>query len=74
MANSKFLLKCLPVGNLPYEDVSLAIKMMLKLYESLPYLAYLPKISNTDNVIDVTLTNLSGVVSKEKRYYLTNNI
>lgn len=74
MANSKFLLKCLPVGNLPYEDVSLTIKMMLKLYESLPYLAFLPKISNTDNVIDVTLTNLSGVVSKEKRYYLTNNI
>ncbi len=74
MANPKFLLKCLPTGSLPYEDNSLAIKMMLKLFEHSPYLPLLPNLSAQDNIVDVTLGHMPGVGLKEKRYFLTSNI
>ena len=68
MANPEFLLKCLPTGSLPYEDNTLAIKMMLKLFEHSPYLAMLPNVSAQDNIVDVTLGHMPGVGLKEKRY------
>lgn len=74
MTNSKILLKCLPVGSLPYDDKALTTKMMLKLFEQSPYLALLPNYSNDDNINYITLTNMPGVLLKDKRYYLTNNI
>lgn len=74
MANPKFLLKCLPTGSLPYEDDSLATKMMLKLFEHSPYLAFLPNTSPEDNVTNTTLINLPGIGFKDRKYHLTNNI
>ena len=74
MANSKFLLKCLPTGSLPYEDSSLATKMILKLFEHSPYLAMLPNVSAQDNIVNATLSHMPCVGLKEKKYFLTSNI
>lgn len=57
---SKILLKCLPVGNLPYEDEMSAVKMMLKLFGNSPYVAALPKISENDNLKFRTLSDIPG--------------
>ena len=74
MANPKFLLKCLPTGSLTYEDNTLVIKMMLKLFENSHYITLLQNLSAQDNIVDVTLGHMPGVGLKEKRYFLTSNI
>lgn len=64
---SKISFKCLPVGDLPYEDNSITTKMMVKLFESSPFLAMLPKASEKENLISRTLENLPGISIKDKK-------
>lgn len=63
----KINFKCLPVGDLPYEDNAMATKMMVKLFENVPYLAMLPKAAPTENIIHRTLENIPGVILKNKK-------
>lgn len=72
MAN--ILMKTLPVGNLPYEDDKAATRMMVKLFELTPYLAMLPVANINENIKYRTLSNLDGVLSKDKRYYLCSDM
>ena len=62
-------MKTLPVGNLPYEDDKAATRMMVKLFELTPYLAVLPAANINENIKYRTLSNLKGVLYKDKRYY-----
>ena len=63
----KINFKCLPVGDLPSEDNAMATKMMVKLFENVPFLAMLPKASPTENLIHRTLENIPGVILKTKK-------
>lgn len=64
---SKILLKCLPVGNLPYEDEMSAVKMMLKLFENSPYVAALPKCFENDSLKYRTLSGIPGVIFRDRK-------
>ena len=72
MANIQ--LKTLPVGSLPYEDDKTATRMMVKLFETTPYLAMLPVANTNENIKYRTLSNLNGVLAKDKKYYLCSNM
>ncbi len=65
--------KCLPYGDLPYTDCSLTTKMMLKLFENVPYLAMLPQASAQDNLFYRTLENIPGVIIKDKKVSFKSN-
>ena len=69
---SKISFKCLPVGDLPYEDDKLTTKMMVKLFEKSPFLAMLPKASESENLITRTLENLPGIKIKKQQIVLDN--
>lgn len=69
---SKISFKCLPVGNLPYEDEKLTTKMMVKLFEKSPFLAMLPKASASENLITRTLEGLPGIKLKGRQIILDN--
>ena len=64
---AKISFKCLPYGDLPYTDNSLTTKMMVKLFDNVPYLAMLPNASPKENLYDRTLENIPGVSIKNKR-------
>ncbi len=66
--------KCLPYGNLPYDSNEAATKMMVKLFESVPFLAMIPLQSSKDNLIFRTLENIPGVRFKDKRVYLKEKL
>ena len=72
MANIQ--LKTLPIGSLPYEDDKAATRMMVKLFETTPYLAMLPVANTNENIKYRTLSNLNGVLTKDKKYYLCSNM
>ena len=65
--------KCLPYGDLPYTDNSLTTKMMLKLFENVPYLAMLPLASEKENLYYRTLENIPGVTIKDRRVFFKND-
>lgn len=65
-------LKCLPYGNLPYEDVQYVAKMMAKLYEHSPYLSLLPKI-NDEDIVTRTINNIPGIKSKDNKLFFKDN-
>ena len=52
--------RCVPVGSLPYESVEAATRMLVKFYEKLPFLAFLPKVSEEDNIEHRTLDGIPG--------------
>lgn len=53
--------RCLPVGSLPYPTDKAATKMMVKLFENVPFLASLPEASADENLLRRTLMNTPGV-------------
>lgn len=59
--------KCLPYGDLPYTDDKLTTKMMVKLFENVPYLAMLPHADEHENLCYRTLENIPGVIVKGKK-------
>lgn len=71
---AKIQLKTLPVGNLPYEDEMSATKMMVKLFETSPYLAMLPNASENENIKYRTFSNMPGVLVKNKKFYLSSDM
>ena len=60
-------IKSLPLGALPYTDESIATRMMLKLFEGVPYLPAFPLIDKNDNVIRRTLEKLPGIIIRENK-------
>ena len=57
----KLLFKCLPTGDLPYESNELATKLIVKLFENIPFLANLPNMSMSENLVYRTLENIPGI-------------
>ncbi len=70
---AKIFFKCLPNGELPYTDVSLTTKMMVKLFENVPYLAMLPNASEKETLAYRTLENIPGVEFIDKKVYFKND-
>ena len=65
------LLKNLPCGNLPYENLDGAVTMMLKMYEQSPYLPFLTKIEK-ENIYSRTLLNIPCIKFKDGKYFFGN--
>lgn len=65
--------RCLPTGDLPYTTDKAATKMMVKLFEDIPYLANLPEASPDETLIKRTLINTPGVHIKEKKIIFKND-
>ena len=59
--------RCLPAGDLPYTTDKAATKMMVKLFENIPYLANLPEASPDETLIKRTLMNTPGVYIKDRK-------
>ena len=57
----KLASRCIPLGSLPYDNIDLATKFEAKLYQKLPFLPLLPKISEEDTIIQRTLENIPGI-------------
>ncbi len=70
----KLNLKNLPCGSLPYHNTKLCKQMMLRLYENVPFLPYLPKINSEDNIIKRTTDNLPCLYINDKGITLENDI
>ena len=69
----KLSFRNLPIGDLPYETNEAATKMMVKLFENIPYLAMLPRVSEKENLYHHTLGNVSGVNVKDKKCILVDD-
>ena len=63
----KKILRCLPIGDLPYETDKAATKMMVKLFEDVPYLPNFPNISPNETLIQRTLFNIPGIYLKDSK-------
>ena len=57
----KLTTRCLPNGKLPYDTIDTATKMMVKLFEKMPFLAELPKLEIEDSIELRTLGDFPGV-------------
>lgn len=62
--------KCLPTGNLPYENITLATHMIAKLFYDFPYIAFLPNISQNETTEIRTLESMPGVAYKDNKLIL----
>lgn len=69
----KLSFKCLPNGALPYETNEAATKMMVKLFENIPYLALLPMVSADENLLNRTLGDIKGISVKDGRAFFEMN-
>ncbi len=57
----KLATRCIPLGALPYSNIDLVTKFEAKLYQELPFLPLLPKISEEDTLMQRTLENIPGI-------------
>ena len=62
----KLVTRCIPLGALPYETVESVTRMAAKLFEKMPFVAVLPKISENDNIIKRTFDGIPGIKIKDK--------
>lgn len=69
----KISYRCMPVGSLPYDNNELATKMLVKLFERIPFLAMLPKASISENLYQRSLFNIPGIKFKDKKIIFKNN-
>ena len=60
--------RCLPVGDLPYTTDKAVTRMMVKLFENVPYLANLPEASPYESLLKRTLLNTPGIYVKDKKF------
>lgn len=65
--------RCLPIGALPYENLDTATTMQAKLFEQIPYLAFLPKIDKDDNIYKRTFSAIPGIKVSNKKVVLKAN-
>lgn len=66
----KLKTKCISTGSLPYESIQAATRMMAKLFETSPFLAMLPKVSEKDDVLNLTIENIPGIKIKDGKIFL----
>ena len=66
----KLSTKYIPMGALPYENIDATVRMAAKLFDKIPYLPMLPKISEEETITNITLQNLPGVKIKDKKITL----
>lgn len=59
--------KCLPQCDLPYDNDKAATRMIVKLFEEVPFIANLPHAAKDDTVVKRTLNNIPGVVFKKNQ-------
>ena len=62
--------KNIPFGTLPYETVEAVTRMQAKLFDKNPFLPFLPKIVENDDIVKRTFTSIPGVTFKGKKIYL----
>lgn len=66
----KLATRCIPLGALPYENINSTTRMVAKLFENLPYIPFLPKISENDTIINRTLEGIPGIKFKDSKIFL----
>lgn len=64
--------RCLPTGDLPYMTDKAATKMMVKLFENIPFLANLPNVSPDETLIKRSLMNMPGITFRDKKIIFNN--
>ena len=70
---TKTATKKLPMGAIPYSNVSSAAKMQAKLFEDIPYLPIFPLIDEKDSIVARTFAKIPGIKLKENKYVLNPN-
>ena len=63
----------LPVGDLPYEDIKLCKQMMLRLYESVPFLPEMPLINSNDDIFHKTIEKFPCIKFKEDKIFIADS-
>ncbi len=66
----KLATRCIPLGSLPYDTIESTTRMAAKLFDKLPFVPVLPKISSGDTVINHTLDGIPGVKIKDDKISL----
>lgn len=66
----KLATKCIPLGNLPYDNIESVTRMAAKLFEKMPFVATLPLISENDTLVNRTFENLPGIKIQDKKVIL----
>ena len=59
-------MRYLPLGVLPYESVEPATRMMVKLFEKIPYCPFLSKITKDETLLTATLRKIPGISVTDK--------
>lgn len=57
----KFKVRSIPYGSLPYDNIDAVSRMMVKLYEHMPFLPHLPRLNANDTIAFRTLDGIPGV-------------
>ena len=63
----------LPTGDLPYDDIQLCKRMMLRLYEQVPFLPELPLINPNDEIFHKTIENFPCINFNEGKMFIEDN-
>ena len=66
----KLVTRCIPVGALPYETLESVTRMAAKLFEKMPFVAVLPKISENDNIMKRTFEGIPGIKIKGSEVHI----
>ncbi len=66
----KLATRCIPLGSMPYDNIEAITRMEAKLFEKMPFVAVLPKISEEDTLISRTLENIPGIKIEGKNVIL----
>lgn len=66
----KLATRCIPLGSLPYENIESTTRMAAKLFDKLPFIPVLPKVSNADSIINHTLDGIPGIKIKDGKIAL----
>lgn len=69
-SSMKLTTRCIPFGAYPYESIEAITKMIVKLYEKMPFVPMLPMIDDADTTIHRTLQGIPGISFKEGQIYL----
>lgn len=62
--------KNIPFGTLPYETIDSVTRMQAKLFDKNPFLPFLPKIVEDDDIVKRTFSAIPGVKFNGKKIYL----
>ena len=69
----KLKTRSIPYGAYPYENIEAITKMVVKLYEKMPFIPVLPLIDEKDTIINRTLQGLPGIIYADNKYQLKAN-